>query len=493
MVNQAALAILSQSAKTAGIPQDQLTNFLIGQYIPLRWALGFHAAARSCDIAGGPVDLGVGGARGPGKSHSTFAQVALDDCQRFPGLKCLFLRQTGKAADESAEALVDKVLKHKIPYQYNTSRGIIKFPNGSKIILGGFENENDIDKYVGIEYDIIVIEERNQLSGEKILKLQGSLRSTKKGWRARMYSSFNPGNIGHIDIKKTFVNPYKSGKETKTRFFPSTYRDNPFLQQEYIDYLEGLDGALGKAWREGNFDTFEGQYFDEWDNSQHVIRPFEEIPVNWKRYRAYDHGRTAPACCKWYLVDNDGRAIVYREFYMAGLNVDQIATQIRDMSGTEVYEYSVADPSIFAKTGMVDAYGGQTIAETFARYGIMWIPASNRRVDGWSLMHQYLAWDNLKTPPKQPKLVYYTTCVNSIRTIPNLIHDPLHPEDLETKMEDHAADVDRYFLTSLHERKSAPLKTDAEKKIDELRARREQEVGPSVLEGFYQGDYHRGS
>src|SRR5262245_4846644 len=145
------LELLTEEAKSAGVPIGQLTNFLKGQYIPLRWALPFHAAARSCDVPGGPVDLGVGGARGPGKSHSTFSQVALDDCQRFPGLKVLFLRQTGKAADESMEALVDKVLKHRIPYTYNISRGIVKFPNGSKIILGGFENENDIDKYVGIE------------------------------------------------------------------------------------------------------------------------------------------------------------------------------------------------------------------------------------------------------------------------------------------------------------------------------------------------------
>ena len=469
------------------MPPDQLKGFLTYKYIPLKWSLAFHAAARECDLLGGPVDIGVGGARGPGKSHSTFAQVALDDCQRFAGLKVLFLRQTGKAADESMEALVDKVLKGRIRYQYNTTRGIVKFPNGSKIILGGFENENDIDKYVGIEYDIIVIEERNQLSGEKILKLQGSLRSTKKGWRARMYSSFNPGNIGHVDIKKTFVDPHNKSIMGKTRFFPSTYKDNPFLQPEYIQYLEDLPGALGKAWREGNFDTFEGQYFEEWDSSKHVTKPFP-IPTHWKRYRAYDHGRTAPAVCQWCAVDYDGRVIVYRELYVKGMNIDQIAPKIKELSEGEEYEYSVADPSIFAKMGYVDAYGGQTIAETFTRYGIMFIPASNRRVDGWNLMHQYLYWDE----QKEPKLVYFSTCFDSIRTIPSLIHDEIRPEDLDSSGEDHCSDATRYLLLSLHERKSLPPQTDTEKKLAALKQRRLTMVGPSVLSDFYSGNFYRG-
>ena len=38
------------------------------------------------------IRLGFGGARGPGKSHATFAQVALDDCRRYDGLKALYLR-----------------------------------------------------------------------------------------------------------------------------------------------------------------------------------------------------------------------------------------------------------------------------------------------------------------------------------------------------------------------------------------------------------------
>lgn len=479
------------TAKRAGVERDQLLNFLNHGYVPFPWQMRFHAIAREADKPNGPVDIGVGGARGPGKSHATFAQITLDDCTRCDGLKVLFLRQTGKSAQESFQDLIDSVLVGRVDYEYNTSRGLLRFKNRSKVMLGGFEDENDIDKYVGIQYDVIVVEERNQLSGEKIMKLKGSLRTTKTNWRARMYSSFNPGNIGHADIKKEFVDPFYAQTETRTRFIPATYKDNPFLKEEYIDYLKSLKGALGKAWREGNFDSFEGQYFTEWSNEQHVIKPFLIDPSwGWKRFRAYDHGRTNAACCKWYAVDYDGNVYVYRELYQTGWNVDQLAQRIAELSVGEEYSFSVADPAIFANQGMVDRFGGQTIAETFKRYGVTWLPASNRRIDGWNLMHQYLDWNE----KKKPQLRYFSTCYDSIKTIPNLIHDDHKPEDLDTKGEDHAADVDRYFLVTLHERKSNKPLTNAEKTLERIKKSKGLDVvQPSVLNDFYSGKFYRNS
>lgn len=431
-------------------------------YVPLKWQWKFHAAARRADKPDGPVKIGVGGARGPGKSHAVFSQAVLDDCMRVKGLKGLFLRQTGRAAQESFEDLIQRVLKGKVEYEYSRHQSVLTLSNGSRLVLGGFYDDRDIDRYIGIEYDFIAIEELNQLTEDRVLKLLGSMRTSKENWRPRLYASFNPGGIGHAFVKKLFVDPHAMQKEDKTTFIPSTYRDNPYLNPEYIDYLENLPGQLGKAWRDGSFDIFEGQYFQEWNRERHVVVPFK-IPEGFKRFRAYDHGRTAPACMKWYALDYDGRVWVYRELYVKGMNVDQIAAKVNTLSEGETYTYSVADPSIFARTGFVDAAGGQTIAESFARHGITFIPGSNRRVDGWSLMHKYLYWDKETIP----KILYFNTCFDSIRTIPTLIHDDKKPEDLNTNGEDHAADTDRYFLMTIHESKTAPPKTKVERMLAE--------------------------
>jgi len=67
-------------------------------------------------------------------------------------------------------------------------------------------------------------------------------------------------------------------------------------------------------------------------------------------------------------------------------------------------------------------------------------------------MHQYLYWD----ANTEPKLRYFSTCENSIRTIPLLQHSKHNPEDVDTSGEDHAADCDRYLLQTLRERKTPP-------------------------------------
>ena len=239
-------------ARSAGCLEGQVEKFIIAGYIPYPWQWEFHAIAREADKQGGPVDIGVGGARGPGKSHAVLSQIALDDCQRVENLKCLFLRQTGLAAKESFDDLVTRVISGHAKFERSAFH--LSFPNtNSKILLGGFKDERDIDRYIGIEYDIIAVEELNQLPEGRILRLRGSLRTSKLNWRPRMYTSFNPGGKGHSFVKKRYVLPFRENRQTETRFVPSNYKQNPNLNPEYIQYLESLAGNLGKAWREGDF------------------------------------------------------------------------------------------------------------------------------------------------------------------------------------------------------------------------------------------------
>ena len=470
MANQAT-QLMIQTAHNAGVPRDQLENFLKAGYVPLPWQMKFHAAARRVDQTGTATKLGAGGARGPGKSFCIFAQICLDDCQRVPGLKALFLRQTGRAAQESFNDLILRVLTGKVQYKYNETNKILTFQNGSRVVLGGFQYERDIDNYVGIEYDLIAVEELNQLTKRKVDLLLGSMRTSKSNWRPRFYASFNPGGIGHGYVRETFVLPSQNKTEKDTLFFPSTYKDNPFLNQEYLDYLEGLEGSLGKAWRDGNFDIFEGQFFQEFDYNVHVIEPFR-IPPAWRKFGAYDHGRAKPACFLWFALDYDGNIWVYRELYVnqedgsLRWEADQIAKEVAKITkeADEYLEYVVADAAIFSQHGH-----GETLAEVMQKNGMgkigtnvpLLIPSHKDRLAGWAIMHQYL----YHTEDTPPKMRLFNTCVNSIRTIPEMIHSVTKPEDLNTLQEDHVSDVLRYFLQTLREKKAKPPITYEEKKM----------------------------
>ncbi len=459
-------------AQEMGCPYDQVHNLIVRtDYVPYPWQWKFHAAAREADEPDGPVDIGAGGARGPGKSHVVLSQVGLDDCQRVPGLKCLFLRQTGISAQESFDDLISKTLKGKVTY--TKTKNSLKFPNGSRVLLGGFKDEGDIDKYIGIEYDIIIVEELNQLTSDKYEKLRGSLRTSKPNWRPRMYTSFNPGGVGHAWVKDRYVIPHRMGTEKETRFIPSTYKENPALNPEYITYLEQLGGDLGKAWREGEWDIFAGQYFQEWRFEHHVVQPFT-IPATWPRFRSIDpSGRAGTTSCHWYALDNDGTVWVFKEYYETGKDYDEHAIAIRKMSEdedgvAEQYPYTVIDSSAFAKAGF-----SETAADIYERHGVTGLmPAAKERIIGWNAVHQYLRWDK----DTKPKLRVFSTCPAMIRTIPLLQHDERNPEDVKSIMEgsEHqdAADDLRYFLRTLREQKAPKPLSMVERR---LKAMKEQE------------------
>jgi len=447
-----------QTARDAGVPRDQAERLVSHGYIPYPWQWRFHAAAREADEQGGPVDIGLGGARGPGKSHAVLSQAALDDCQRIQNLKGLFLRQTGVAAKESFDDLVTKVVAGRVPYE--RANNTLRFPNtNSRIILGGFKDENDIDKYIGIEYDFIIIEELNQLTEEKYQKLRGSLRTSKPNWRPRMYTSFNPGGLGHGFVKQRYVIPKRMMEERETRFIPSTYKQNPNLNTEYIEYLESLTGDLGKAWREGDFDLFAGQYFSEWRYDIHVREPFA-IPDDWRRFCALDYGYNAPSALGWFAIDPTGQLYLYRELYQNELTYTQLAEAYASMTGVhENIEYLVADPAFWAKKGeRDDALSGAEVFERRVRELTLNLTTKkhrcpllqrgiNDRVTGWREVREYLRPYQFEEE-LTAKLQVFSTCTEFIRTFPSLIHDEHNPEDVDSDGEDHAGDMLRYAVMS---------------------------------------------
>lgn len=266
------------TARNLGVPRDQLERFFRGHYAPQPKQLQFHAACRLADLPDGPDQIGFGGARGPGKSHAVFAQIALDDCQRIPNLKVLYIRKVAKNAREQFEDLRRSVLS-KIPHDYNR-QGIITFKNGSRIVIGHFRTEGDVDQYLGLEYDVIVIEEATTLSLAKYKTLRDSNRTSKPNWRPRIYASTNPGNIGHVWFKERFITPARKNQESATHFVFATVDDNRFIDEGYKKKLEDNTGWKLRAYRFGDWDIAAGQYFSTWSHDHHVIDPFA-IPDHW--------------------------------------------------------------------------------------------------------------------------------------------------------------------------------------------------------------------
>lgn len=435
-------------AAAAGCPPDQTRNFLAGGYIAWPTMLGFHAAARQADRYGHGNEIAIGGSRGPGKSHAIMAQVGLDDCQRFKGLKVLFLRKVQKAAAESLEDLTIRVFQYT-PHELTGNR--VKFPNGSRILLGGYKDERDIEKYLGIEYDVIVLEEATQITEAKKDKIKGSLRTSKVGWRTRMYLSTNADGIGLQWFKKTYIEPWREGKEVNARYFEAHYRDNPLLAQDYVDYLENLKGPLGKAWRDADWDAFAGMAFPLWNYDRHVIPPFE-IPDEWPKWRAVDWGMAAPWCCLWFAKNPDTQRIyVYREAYKAELTSKQQAGYIVDATPpNEIITITYADPALWTRKDMEGMV--KSTSDEYRTAGVPLTKADNRRIEGKRKVDEIMA----DISDGEPGVQIFDTCPHLIEQCSTLVHDELNVEDVDTRQEDHAYDTLRYGLTNVGSRPVPP-------------------------------------
>lgn len=388
--------------------------------------LQFRSAARECDREGGPTQAGFGGARGPGKSFGVFALVCLEDCQMAPGLKVLYLRRVQKNAREQMEDLRLAVLRH-VPHGYNRSSGVISFGNGSRIILGHFRNESDIDQYLGLEYDIIVIEEATTLSLTKYRALRDSNRTSKPGFRPRMYPTTNPGGVGHAWFKATFIKPAREGREADTRFVFATVDDNKFIDPDYKKKLEENTGWKLKAYRYGDWDIAAGQFFTNWRHDL-IVKPDLSIVPGSRVWASLDYGFNHPTVCH-LLTEYDGKTRIVDEHWRRKALVAQNAEEIKQMlarhnlTPADLRQFA-AGPDVFAHRG---GETGKTIADEYAEHGLRLSPANTDRVNGAGHLLRLLG------DPERgagPTLEISARCARLIECIPALQHDPHRPEDV---------------------------------------------------------------
>ena len=423
---------LIETAWRVGCAPDQLQNFLSAGYCPQPKQLELHAAARLCDEPGGPDQIGFGGARGPGKSHGVFAQVALDDARRFDGCKILYLRKVAKQAREQFDDLARRVLAN-VPYKFNRNAGVVSLWNDSRIFIGHFNNESDIDHYLGIEYDIIVIEEATTLSQSKYKALRDSNRTSKPNVRPRIYLTTNPGGIGHTWFKSRFIEPWRRGRETYTRFIPATVDDNQFVDQGYQRRLEENVGWKLRAYRYGDWDIAAGQFFTNWRHDLHVIPPFD-IPLDWQVWAAMDYGFTHPTVVMLLAKDGDGNTYVVDEHRKSKWLVARHAEAIKAMlarNGAAPHRLStfVAGSDVFAQRGTTGRSGAssRTIADEYMDEGFELSRANNDRINGAGEVLRLLGDQG---HGQASRLFVFDRCTSLIECMPAMEHDPARPEDV---------------------------------------------------------------
>jgi len=402
--------------------------------------------------------IAYGGARGGGKSWAV-RQKAKMLCWRYPGFKALIVRKTYPELINNHVAPLREELFSLA--EYNKSDKQFTFPNGSIIKFGYCADDSDLDQYQGAEYDAVFLDEATQLREEWIKKIVACVRGVN-GFPKRVYYTCNPGGPGHGYVKRLFVDRrFERGEAPEDYLFiQAKVTDNHALmnaQPDYVKQLEALPPKLREAWRDGCWDLFEGQFFEEFVNDPdhyedrrftHVIAPFA-VPQGWTVCRSFDWGYAKPFSCGWWAVDYDGTVYRILECYGCTGTPDEGVKWPPDKVFARLAQMEKEHPLLRGRaiTGVADpalwqAQTGESFADAAARHGLFFQKGDNSRIPGWMQCHYRLAFDE----KGYPRMYVFNTCKDFIRTIPTLCYDPREAEDLDTSQEDHIADEWRYFM-----------------------------------------------
>ena len=441
---------------------------------------GPQEALLACPV----FEVFFGGARGGGKTDGMLGEWVSHQDPHGDNAIGLMIRRSRTELVETIER--SKQIYTPLGAKWHEQDKYWRFPNGSRLRFAYLERDSDAEAYQGHSYTRIYVEEiGNFPSPTPIFRLMATLRSAA-GVPVGFRATGNPGGPGHqwvrsrwIDpaplgwkvVNSEFKNPWTGEKVIRDRvFIPSKLQDNQYLGKDYVANLQMVGNLqLVRAWLEGDWSVIEGAYFENFSEAKHVIAPFQ-IPDSWLRFRSGDWGSAVPFSFGWWAVVGDdmrtkthilprGALIRYREWYGSTgtantgfkMPAEDVADGLlarevkepRDIDGKTQISYGVLDPAAFASDG------GPSIAERIARRGLFFRPADNARVGKRGAMG---GWDQLRSrlngDGETPMIYFFSTCRDTIRTIPALQHDQAKPEDVDTESEDHAADDVRYACMS---------------------------------------------
>jgi hypothetical protein len=460
----------------------------------------YKAFARQQQFHDSPAKYRLfGGAAGPGKTKALLWE-AIQIATEIAGCDTLLLRRTYPELESSLLAQFRRDVPRSFYHKYNESKHIVTWLNGSTTRFGYCRSESDVYQYQGAEFLFIGIDELTHFTLKQWQFLTSRNRCPVQGSHPCMAGATNPGNIGHAWVKALWVDHAPPpGFERPELYDPRDYDfirarldDNPIYAKdaEYRRTLETLPEHLRRAFLEGDWNVFAGQYFDVFDFGRHTARPEEfRLEPWWPRWISIDWGFQHPSAVYWHCAvpgsapvaqvypeprrafrpegfrqrwhgmssgnasdleqtsltpegvsyNIAARIVTYREFVQSGLSPRMLAQAIAERCGRERISEVLLSPDAFAHR-TAEASIAEQLGEVLAANGLPRpAAADDDRIGGWQFMYQLLESD---------AWVITENCAKLIECLPLLVRDTQRVEDIRKADGDDPADAARYGLVS---------------------------------------------
>jgi len=398
-----------------------------------------------------------GGAVGGGKSVF-LRNLGVAFCRKYSGSRAFLFRRTYPELRDTHEIPI-QALPPDFGY-YAKADHIFTFTNGSILQLAYCDKEPDLERFMSKEFQLLLFDESTHAPFPWILKLSSRVRTPIEGVPLTIVMATNPGGVGHADTRRYFVKSAPpevvhdvqiENLTDRAVFVPSKISDNiPLMKTDpnYAKRLGVLDEKTRRAYIDGDWDVFVGQYFTQWSD-RHIVETFTP-PKHWRKWGGLDWGYAKPLAFGLFAKDPDtGRVFMFAELYKTLLRDAEAIERIMSMVGIYEIDTVAADPSMWARKS---DDSGMSTAEKYVAAGIPLTPANNDRLTGWRHLREFLA----DGPDGPPMFQVTRNCQGFIETFPTLVHDNANPEDLDTDGSDHSADMARYsLLTTLNAAETA--------------------------------------
>lgn len=422
--------------------------------------------------------LSTGGIRS-GKTCGWLLYLIMHYALTWKGCNVLVLRRTFKELESGAISDLKTFLPREL-YEYDQTKHVATLKNGSKIVFGHCANnkDRDIEQYLGQAYPAILVDECGQFSPDAWLMLYSRNVVNPACERDEAGNLPIPVIIGctnplgpHYEFYRTlFVQkePWMPSEDsrkdetdgtwwtpesgewikiydpTKYAYQRSTVLDNPELLARDPGIVARLM-SMPKAKRDKvlyGFDgTVEGQYFDVFDPSYHVVNLREEPDsIIWQDYQpvwlghdwGVNHANVVTFFTKAMVKNTVGddyrlKTVCFGEVVATGgKTMDQLVSIIQARCKLPSGQAFKPKAIYFSHEKFARQMEARSPADEYSRalrvVGLPPVtPATRDRIGSASLMYNML---------KKGDLVFLDTCKEIILAIPSLMRDPDNIDDV---------------------------------------------------------------
>ena len=310
------------------------------QVVHIRGAVGELFDCRDREIL-------VDGPAGTGKSFGV-CWYLLHLCIEYPGIRVLLSRKTRVSMSQTILVTWERVLGmagYASVYAgaSRSHRSGYKFPNGSEVVLFGFD---DPERIKSSEYDVLYSNECTELTIDDWEVALSRLRHGVLPWQQAI-ADCNPGAPNHwlnVRANKGLMRRLVSRHEDNPHYFDGEAWTD--VGHAYIfGVLDKLTGARKARLRHGLWVAAEGAVFEEvWDVAKHVI-PEPDPRIFKGHVVGVDWGYRDPGVMTVWGWDGDKNAYRRRQVYRSGMTIEWWQHQARCIQRDFAPTLFTCDPS----------------------------------------------------------------------------------------------------------------------------------------------------